>query len=76
MAGGKGNPRGLKEGEIPLISKAICVADAYDSMIGNYVEKPQLSVEAAIKELKVNEGTQFDPEIARVFVEKVLGKEW
>jgi len=29
------------------------------------LEKPQLSVEAAIKELKVNAGTQFDPEIAR-----------
>jgi len=35
-----------------------------------------LSEEEAANEIRRCSGTQFDPEVARVFVEKVLGQEW
>jgi HD-GYP domain-containing protein (c-di-GMP phosphodiesterase class II) len=35
-----------------------------------------LSEDEAKMEIKANAGRQFDPEIAQIFVEKVLGKEW
>jgi HD-GYP domain-containing protein (c-di-GMP phosphodiesterase class II) len=30
----------------------------------------------AVKEIAVHAGTQFDEQVARVFVQKVLGREW
>jgi HD-GYP domain-containing protein (c-di-GMP phosphodiesterase class II) len=35
-----------------------------------------LSEEEAMNEMRRCSGIQFDPTIARVFIEKVLGKEW
>ncbi len=70
---GKGYPKGLKGTDIPLQSRIIAIADAYDAMtsIRNY--KDALPKEAAIKELINNSGTQFDPDLVKVFIEKVLG---
>lgn len=71
---GKGYPKGLKGKEIPLQARIVAVADAYDAMTGerNY-RKPLTEAEAA-EELERNAGTQFDPEIVRIFLEKVLNK--
>ena len=73
---GKGYPRGLKGEKIPLESRIIAVADTYDAMTSDRPYRKALSEEFAIKEIRRNAGTQFDPDIARVFVEKVLGTEW
>jgi len=73
---GKGYPKGLKGAEIPLLSKVISIADAYNSMTSFNVYRDKMSVEEAVKELKKNAGTQFDATIAKVFVEKVLGEKW
>jgi len=73
---GTGYPRGLKGEEIPLKSRIIIVADAYDAMTNDRPYRKALSEEVAIQQIKRNSGTQFDPDIARIFVEKVLGKEW
>jgi len=35
-----------------------------------------LSEEEATNEIRRCSGTQFDPEIARIFIEAVLGKKW
>jgi len=69
---GKGYPRGQKGEEIPLIARIISVADAYEAMTSNRPYKDALSEEEAINELLKNSGTQFDPDIVEVFVEKVL----
>ena len=69
---GYGYPKGLKGKDIPISSRVLCIVDAYNTMTteGNY--KSILSKELAIKELQNNAGTQFDPELLTVFIEKVL----
>lgn len=69
---GRGYPRNLKGEEIPQISRIIAVADAYESMTAGRPYKKTLSSDEAVLELRKNAGTQFDPEIVKVFIEKVL----
>lgn len=65
---GKGYPRGLKGKEIPLLSRILSVADAYDAMTEDRIYREGMSREAALEEIKKNSGTQFDPEITRIFL--------
>jgi len=70
---GKGYPNGITGEQIPIESKIIAVADAFDAMTA---ERPYrlnpLSMEEAIAELKKHSGTQFDKDIVDVFVNMVL----
>lgn len=70
---GTGYPKGLKGKDIPLYSRIIAVADAYEAMTSNRSYRAKLGKDVAIEELKRYSGTQFDPTIVKVFVEKVLG---
>ena len=66
---GTGYPSGLKGDSIPLDARILAVADAYDAMTSKRPYRLwQASQEEAIKELESCAGTQFDPEIVRVFV--------
>jgi diguanylate cyclase (GGDEF)-like protein/PAS domain S-box-containing protein len=69
---GRGYPKGLVGEEIPRIARIIGIADAYDAMTSARTYRKILSKEEAIVEIEKNSGTQFDPEIAEVFIEKVL----
>lgn len=69
---GTGYPRGLKGDEIPLQARIIAIAEAYDVMVGERSYKRTKSMDEAIEELERNAGTQFDPEMVRIFIEKVL----
>jgi putative nucleotidyltransferase with HDIG domain len=73
---GKGYPKGLKGVEISLQARIIGVADSYDAMTSDRTYRKGLSEEEAVSELRRNAGTQFDPIVAQVFVEEVLGKSW
>jgi diguanylate cyclase (GGDEF)-like protein/putative nucleotidyltransferase with HDIG domain len=73
---GKGYPRGLKGEESSLHARIIALADAYDAMTSDRTYGKAISEEEAIKEMRRCAGTQFDPDITRLFIEKVLGKEW
>ncbi len=68
---GKGYPQGLKEEEIPLLSRIIAIADAYDAMTQDRVYRKALTQEQALNEIRKNAGTQFDPEIAKSFVKNI-----
>jgi diguanylate cyclase (GGDEF)-like protein/PAS domain S-box-containing protein len=69
---GTGYPQGLKGDEIPLLSRILAVVDAYDAMTEDRVYQKARSHDDAILEIRRCAGTQFDPEIARVFCEKVF----
>jgi HD-GYP domain-containing protein (c-di-GMP phosphodiesterase class II) len=68
---GKGYPMGLKGQEIPIIARILTIADAYDAMTEDRVYRKALPPETALEEIERNAGTQFDPDIARLFVELI-----
>jgi len=69
---GSGYPEGLSGQEIPLLSRIISVADAYEAMTARRSYRESLGHDKAVEELKRCAGTQFDPEVVRVFLEEVL----
>lgn len=73
---GRGYPKGLSGEQISLKSRIIGIADAYDAMTCDRSYRKGLSVEEAVEEIIRCANTQFDAEIARIFVEKVLGFSW
>src|SRR5665647_3065244 len=69
---GTGYPRGLKENQISMEARIIAIADAYDAMTSARTYGEVMTEEKAIAEIKKHAGTQFDPEISMIFIEKVL----
>lgn len=66
---GKGYPRGLAGENIPLISRVLAIADSFDVMVHGRPYKQAMSVEDALAEVARCSGTQFDPDLAAVFIE-------
>jgi diguanylate cyclase (GGDEF)-like protein len=69
---GSGYPQGLAGDEIPLLSRILAVVDAYDAMTQSRVYRKAITHEEALAEIMKNAGTQFDPQIARIFCEEVF----
>jgi hypothetical protein len=64
---GSGYPDGLVGERIPLGARIIAVADAFDAMTSDRVYRPAMPAEAAFAELRIGQGTQFDPQIVDLF---------
>lgn len=64
---GQGYPDGLKGEAIPLESRIIAVADAFDAMTAGRPYRPALAWSEAVEEVARNAGTQFCPMVARHF---------
>lgn len=64
---GSGYPSNLKSDAIPLFSRIILVADAYDAMTSTRPYRKALPMAHAYAELRKYSGIQFDPEIVEHF---------
>ena len=69
---GNGYPDGLRGEDIPLAARIVAVADAFDSMVRGRPYGYGVPLEAALREIEANSGTQFDPAVVRA-VREVLG---
>ena len=65
---GKGYPAGLKELEIPVVSRIVSVIDAFDAMVSSRPYRVGLPHEEAIRRLIESSGTQFDPVVVQCFI--------
>jgi len=72
---GKGYPRALKGDEIAIEARIIAIADSYDAMTSDRSYRKGMSEDEAKNEIIRCSGTQFDPEIVKVFIEKVLDQQ-
>ena len=73
---GTGYPKGLKGEAIPRTARIIALADCYDAMTSERPYRKPLSKDVVLAEIRKNAGIQFDPEIAKIFIEKVLNESW
>ena len=69
---GSGYPKGLVGEDIPLLSRIIAVADTYEAMTGERPYSRSMVSERAAEELRGIAGSQLDPELVKVFVDKVV----
>lgn len=67
----KGYPRGIGGDEIPLLSKIMIVADAFDAMTTNRIYRVGKSINEALQELREQSSKQFHPKVAESAI-KVL----
>jgi len=65
---GLGYPNQIKEEAIPVLSRIIAIVDAFEAMTNERPYRASLSKNDALKEIMNHAGTQFDPNIAKVFV--------
>ncbi|WP_373482722.1 diguanylate cyclase domain-containing protein [Acetobacterium sp.] len=70
---GSGYPKHLSGHKIPLLSRIIGIAEAYDAMRTDHPYQPALAQSEAILAIVHGAGTQFDPNIAGIFVTRVIG---
>jgi len=69
---GTGYPAGLKGSEIPLAAQIISVADSYDAMTSERPYRIALRPKQALRELRANSGTQFNPVVVEAFIQVVI----
>ena len=66
---GGGYPSGLRGRSIPLEARLVAVADAFDAMTSPRPYRPALPVDRALVEVAACSGSQFDPNVAELFLE-------
>jgi HD-GYP domain-containing protein (c-di-GMP phosphodiesterase class II) len=66
---GLGYPTGRAGPEIPLEARILAVADCFDAMTSDRPYRAALPHEEAIAEVDLCSGSQFDPDVALVFLE-------
>ncbi|MDR1193308.1 MAG: HD-GYP domain-containing protein [Peptococcaceae bacterium] len=68
---GSGYPKGLKEEEIPLMSRIISVADVYDALTSNRPYRMPMQPAEAVEYIMAGVGTSFDYDVVVAFINKL-----
>lgn len=66
---GKGYPSGLSGKNIPYFARIVTITDSYDAMISHRPYRKGFSQSFALEEIINNAGTQFDPDLAKSFIQ-------
>ena len=64
---GAGYPQGIARDEIPIGARIFILADEWDAMTSDRPYRAALPHSEALREVRVNAGTQFDPQVAQAF---------
>jgi len=65
---GSGYPDGLRGHEIPLASRIIAVADAFDALTSDRSYRPAVAADVAARKLQAASGTDYDPAVVQAFL--------
>jgi diguanylate cyclase (GGDEF)-like protein len=68
---GRGYPDRLEGDDIPLASRVLGVADAFEAMTSSRLYRRGMAVDKALEELERSAGEQFDPTVAQRMVDLV-----
>lgn len=68
---GTGYPEGLKGEQIPIGSRIISVADAFEAMVADRIYRPSLGLTKALDEIRRGRGSHFDPRVVDTFLDMV-----
>lgn len=60
---GSGYPSGLKDDEILMEAKILCVADIVEAMSSHRPYRPALGIDVALEEMLKNKGVLYDPKV-------------
>ncbi|MDO8915393.1 MAG: diguanylate cyclase [Coriobacteriia bacterium] len=71
---GSGYPDGLAGEAIPLEARILTVCDAYDAMTSERMARSAMSKSAALQEIDLGLGSQFDPALGEVFLRMAAGR--
>jgi HD-GYP domain-containing protein (c-di-GMP phosphodiesterase class II) len=70
---GSGYPDGLSGQDIPRGARVLAVCDAFETMTTPRSWRHALSTENALRAVRDDAGSKYDPDVARVFVRMVSG---
>lgn len=73
---GKGYPDGIKGDELSLFAKIIKIADVFDALTSKRQYKEAWEIEKALNIIYRGRGTEFDSDIADVFIEHMSPPGW
>lgn len=72
---GRGYPHGLAGEDIFLPARIFMLADTFDAMTTDRPYRKALPIDTVLEEIDRNAGTQFDPEVARAWIDLVQERE-
>jgi HD-GYP domain-containing protein (c-di-GMP phosphodiesterase class II) len=67
---GKGYPQGIAGKDIPLAARIVAICDVYDALTSKRVYKDAWTQQAAIEVLREGAGSQFDPDLVKIFLSR------